>query len=320
MYDAGQDVSNSPYVAIAMGFIKRGLWWHNCKSIEEVRKYQKDIFDLYEKIKCEGYSQQGRPVSVWFDSAGFVHVYDGNHRIAIMRYLGIDPILEVKLVRFGKPPMPKDFPLAQTLRNINHVFGIDAIVYDPVDDERVKNFRVWRKDSQHRLDYILSRLSPQCDVLDVGCSEGYFSLALAGKGYNVTAIDMDMNRVAITRYLATIKNLKVKCGVSEWQYFLHSYYDVVLMLSVLHVDMAHKGVEQTFDSLKLVRGKVGRLFVESPLTSAECWRTFNRAKLFNFTEAEFAARVAEETGMKLVDTWHPTVDRYGFRPIFLLES
>jgi SAM-dependent methyltransferase len=155
------------------------------------------------------------------------------------------------------------------------------------------------------LEYVLRWLGEGRRVLDIGCHEGYFSRALAERGFDVTAIDINYDSVAVSRYLALINNLPIKCHISEWQCFGMGYYDVVLMFSVLHLDMYRKSVEQTFRSLRLFEGRVGKLFIEVPLNSSDVWKG-PLMHIFHFSEEDFAARVSSETGMKLAHIWHPT--------------
>jgi len=156
--------------------------------------------------------------------------------------------------------------------------------------------------------------------LDIGCAVGYFSRMLAKKHYVVTALDTDRRRIAVTRYLATLANVRLKYHIGSWQGYLESLeegdgFDNILMLSVFHHDMLRMKPDKAFETLQLFRGRVKRLFVETPIDSHQIkWLDAEKQKTFSLTEENFVHRLEENTGMKVVDTWR------GIRPLFLLEE
>jgi len=50
----------------------------------------KEFIALYKDIKENGYKEDSPPLFVWFDDDGFIRLYDGHHRLSILRYLGHD--------------------------------------------------------------------------------------------------------------------------------------------------------------------------------------------------------------------------------------
>jgi len=315
-YSRGEDLSDSPLVRWGRETVAKGKWWYECKNEEDIQRRQKDVIDLYNSIKEKGYN--GSVITVFFDNDGYIQGYDGFHRLCIMKHLGIVTDVNVSIRPFWDAKLRRqgDFPLDQVLAEINSGKNL----YQPSDDERVKDWTIWRPDSPQRLQYILGKLAGKT-VLDIGCSEGYFTIELAKRGYSVTALDADPRRVAVTRYLSTIRNLKVSCEVGKWETFLQkpAHFDSILFLSVFHHNMLRMGVEEAFKSLRLLRGKSDRLFLETPLSSEKIgWLEKDglseKKGLYRFTEEEFAERIKKETGYTLIDTWR------GIRPIFLLEA
>ena len=311
----GQNLSKSPLAEWGRLSLKNGRWWYGCekaKDKEECIKQRMNTFiKLYHSIHENGYN--GSTISIFFDEEGQVHVYDGNHRLAIMKYLNIRPKINcVITTRDPNPARRGDFPLIKTIVALNKGKNL----YQPCDDPRLKAFGVWRHDSPQRLAYILKHIKGKT-VLDIGCSEGYFSRELAKKGFNVTAIDIDKRRVAVTRYLATINSLKLNYHVGKWQEYLKGdvEFDNILFLSVFHHDMLRMKPSKAFDALKVFRGKAKRIFFETPIKSSDIkWLDQERKKLWDISEDTFKAKIEEATQMTINDTW------YGIRPLFLLES
>jgi hypothetical protein len=136
----------------------------------------------------------------------------------------------------------------------------------------------------------------------------------------VTALDTDKRRIAVTRYLATIGNLRMRYHVGSWQDYLKNLkkgvrFDNILFLSVFHHDMLRMKPTNAFKALKLFRGRAKRLFVEAPLKSSEIkWLSAEKKKMWNISEESFKNKLEENTGMKVKDTW------YGIRPLFMLVA
>jgi 2-polyprenyl-3-methyl-5-hydroxy-6-metoxy-1,4-benzoquinol methylase len=150
-------------------------------------------------------------------------------------------------------------------------------------------------------------------VLEIGCSEGYFSRELTKRGYEVTAIDKNSGYIAACRYLATIGGLKVDYKISHWQEYLNDdvYFDNILFLSVLHNDMKFMPIEDALKGLHLFRGKCFRLFLEVPNNEKEQdWS----AEKYDFLDPKNIDYICKEMVMVHKQTWQ------GWRPIRVLDK
>jgi len=315
MLAAKKSLVNSPLAEWGRQALKEGYWWYGCEQAADKEKAIQErvnkFIKLYLSINEKGYD--GSEISVFFDEQGQVHTYDGFHRLCIMKYLGMK--VAVNVVISNRDPNPTrrgDFPLAETIKAINS----GECLYQPCDDPRVKHFKLWRKDSPERLAYILSKITGKT-ILDIGCAEGYFSRELSKKGFEVTAIDYNKKRVAITRYLGILNSQKINCYREHWQEFVKGniFFDNILMLSVLHHDIIKSEIE-AFKSLGFLKGKTNRLFLEVPLKSSDVkWIPKDKIKeTWDIPEKEFITKVETATGLKVKEDWR------GHRPMFLLEK
>lgn len=312
MYDRNEDLSNSPLIRTQLN-----KWHKDCYLLkgEELqiglRKRQDALISLYESFKEHGYT--GSTVLVYFDDEGCVHLYDGYHRLSIMHHLGIEAPLSCETQWQGiDGSVGKDFPLVDVLM-AEHPFG--KWLYQPVNDERVKDWRLARNDSPQRLKYIVDRIVGK-RVLDVGCSEGYFSRELAKMGYEVTAIDKRPGLINSARYLSVLDNTDVDYRqVDDWKAFIeqNGSYDTILFLCVIHNDMKTIGVEEGLKKLEVFQGKAQRMFVETPQERGEQEWNVPGFPQFNFHDPESIKKVEHALGLEAAGMWslYP-----GSRPIF----
>ena len=307
IYDKGEDISNSPWIQSKEGLHHQNVYQAKDKDAA-LQKRQQEIISLYHSIKENGYN--GSPILAWFDNDGFIHLYDGFTRIAIMSYLNMVDYVNVETNWRGVDgSIGKDFPLVETLMNESPA---GAMLYQPVDDYRLQGWKVDRLDSSERLKYITENLVGKT-VLDIGCSEGYFSRELAKAGYKVIAIDKSKGLVAAARYLSIINSLDINYQVGEWEAALkqNSSFDNILFLSVLHNDMKKVGVEKGLEKLQSFRGKAKMIFFEVPNNENEKQWMKEGFPQFDF---HVSANILEQSmTMKVIDKWD------GLRSIFLMS-
>jgi len=304
IYEAGKDISNSPLIRHYRRVKDR---WPRIKCVgrtdlEECwQEVQQDFIDLYESIKKDGYN--GSEFLCRFDDEGRISLYDGYHRHAILNYLKIETDLAVETTWIGlNGETSNDFPLREMLT----LPSGRVRVYQPIDDERVKDIPVERQDSQERLEWIVKHLAGGT-VLDIGCSEGFFSRALSERSCQVTSVDTDHKLIAAARYLTTTANLPGDFRCERWQDTLsgEASFDSILYLSVLHNEINAMGEEEAFSSLERMRGKAKQLFVGVPdLEVQPDW-----SHVFK----------PEEIRPRLENALHMDVKEYyeGWRPMYL---
>lgn len=310
MYLRDEDLSESPLVQWGRRTLKRGAWWYGVQKMPPekweslILKRQQKVIDLYLNIKNHGYN--GSVISIFFDDNGNICTYDGFHRLSIMKYLGMEVLLNCQI-----STRKSDFSLVETVMDINNGKNL----YQPCDDVRLKDFNVWRKDSSERLKFILENISGKT-VLDIGCSEGYFSRELTKNGYQVTALDTSKKRLAVTRYLSIINNLELNYYRGRWQDYIEDKdFETILFLSIFHHDILNFGLEEAFKQLEKFRGRAKQVFFESPISSKKVgWIDEERKTTYGFSEEAFKTKIEEATNMIVTKTWH------GIRPIFLLVA
>ena len=319
----GGDIYNS----LLAVFLKNYKVWgglHQSMIRKDLNVAIKDRIDnfikLYTDIRENGYKDL-EPFFVWFDNDGFIHLYDGHHRLSILRFLGLDPLVSISTEWTSKGIDPtgvvgRDFPIKELASSIWKKNRLYHHVNDPLN--RFAGWEVQRPDTETRRDYILKNLTGKT-VIDIGASEGYLSHEIAKTGRDVTAIEKgyipnEEGRgrilISIARYLATLQSIKMKTILSDWKDIIRKdvSYDNILYLSVLHNEINALGYDVAMNNLKLFRGKCKRLFIEIPDVKVQKdWE-------YAFNVDEFVAKAQRLTGMELVEVWS------GYRPIILLEN
>lgn len=310
LYVAGKNTENSPLASFLRNRAYCGRTHLSCAGVDDyeaaIQARQRAVFSLYESIRQDGY--KGSPLLCYWTDTGLLRVYDGHHRLSILRYLGLDcevPVQDEWAGINADLHSPKDshgFPLLEKLK----LPSGRVRVYQPIDDDRVRHIQVERPDSQDRLDWILPRLATG-SVLDIGCSEGFFTRALLRLGRRVVSVDIDKNLIAAARYLTTRENLAGDYRCVPWVQVAGECCPNILYLSVLHNEVNAIGETRAFKALEQLRGKCKRIFIEVP----DVKRQPDWAHVFS--PQKLIQRLEKCLAMKLADEFH------GYRPIYLFE-
>ena len=110
------------------------------------------------------------------------------------------------------------------------------------------------------LDLIAKLIPPKAEILDLGCGSAFFSVALAERGYQVTAVDsssgmiqMARKRKKINRIGSMLKIIKIKAqkiaGLSQ-------KFDLILILDVLEHIKDDRQILKIIRELLRPQGKI----------------------------------------------------------------
>ena len=318
MYKRGEPLTHSPLAEWGRRTIAKGGWWYGTGGVNHrwkpeetevaVQKRLRELIELYESIKRDGYNGSELVLSFYNDAKTGLQnpvVYDGYHRLCILKYLSIVTDVNYRI--------RTDFPLLDMLRTLNG----GEYLYQPTGDSRTDKWVLWRPDCGKRLMQIAENLL-RGSVLDCGCETGFFTRELAKLGYEATGVEANSRRVSIARYLAATQNAPCKFVCDSWQSRVSasSGYTNVIMLAVLHHDIIKNGLQQAFDSLGLLRGKCSRLIIEFPLRSSEV--AWYKGKLsWSYTVSQLCEILEEKTLLRTVKI----ADGYsGNRPLIVLGA
>lgn len=101
-------------------------------------------------------------------------------------------------------------------------------------DEYLKVYRHRNEsDAEDLINLIINNVSlpKSSQILDMACGTGRHSMLLAKMGFEVSAVDLSENMLAVARNTAEIENLKIKFIKSDLRNFVHpGRFDLILSL------------------------------------------------------------------------------------------
>ena len=130
-----------------------------------------------------------------------------------------------------------------------------------------KNIYAITKESEnfiHNLILKSVRNKGKARILDYGCGQGFLSLKLTKKGFNVIGIDLSAECIKTCKKNTKenkVKNAKFYVMDCEKTKFQKDYFDMILCHSILH----HLNIEKAFQELRRILKPSGKIVCLEPL-------------------------------------------------------
>ena len=255
---------STPYFEASLMVVRKGKWWHGAKTRDDCVKRVRELLALRRRIEREGI--RVAPI-IKIRGDGKLVLHDGYHRLFCADYIGYKKAIPVKVATVG----PNFKVIEKVMLKLG---GGKKYTYHPLYDASsalyhpyFRNWKAWRTDTPPRYRAILAKLGGAKSVLDIGACEGYFSINLAAKGYDVTAVELNPNRSKILRFFANLRGVSFPVAVEDWQKYCTrtaTEFDAAIFLSTFHHQVIHHGLGE-FGKLGLIRAK--KLFFEMATNS-----------------------------------------------------
>jgi len=272
----------TPYFFFSKERIKEGTWWYECKTDEDIVKRINYLIELYEDLKKNGIRQA---ICLNIKEKGKMRVEDGYHRLFCLDLLDYLRKIPVQILSIA----PDFLDLICKLTKLGNG---KPVSYQPLGNEDsalfhpyFREWRCWRPDTENRLLSLYPFLTDCKTIVDIGACEGYFSINLAAKGFDVISIEVNNERASIINYFTNLRGLKnLEIEKVDWRDFAWDRrFDAVIFLSTFHHQIISNGLEQ-FKELNKIKAK--KLFLEMA--------TVKEAKMKGFPN------LSEEKMIKLV--------------------
>ena len=245
------DPRSTPYYKISVGMVTRRRWWYDAKTAEDCVKRTLYLRDLRRSIEREGIKE---PITVHIKSDGKIWVQDGFHRLFCADYIGYKKAIPVSLAHVD--------PKFKAIESLMLKLGSGKNTYHPIEHPYFRGWNAWRADTPARLSAILSKLGDAKTILDIGACEGHFSINLAARGHDVTAIEASPERAKVLKFFADLRGVKLSIATEDWRGYCErteKEFDVAIFLSTFHHQVIQGGLGE-FEKLGLIRAK--KLFFE----------------------------------------------------------
>lgn len=281
------DPKSTPYFRVSVAMVSNRKWWHGARTNDDCVKRTQYLLSLRRSIARGGIKEAP---TIHIKGDGRIQVWDGYHRLFCADYMGYKKAIPVKLTSVDSNFLAMEKIMLK-------LGGGKEYTYHPINDPSsalyhpyFRNWKAWRIDTPTRYQAVLAKLGGDKTVLDIGACEGYFSINLAARGYDVTAVELNPDRAKVLRFFANLRGLKFPVVVEDWQSYCartEKEFDAAIFLSTFHHRVIHGGLGE-FGKLGLIRAK--KLFFEM----ATC-REPKMAKFPTLDNSEIVQRVLENT-------------------------
>jgi 2-polyprenyl-3-methyl-5-hydroxy-6-metoxy-1,4-benzoquinol methylase len=245
------DPKTTPYYKVSINMVATKRWWHGAQNAADCVKRTLYLVTLRRSVEKEGIKTA--PI-VKIESSGRIFVQDGYHRLFCADYVGYKKAIPVNLIYTN--------PKFKAIENLMLKLGSGKNTYHPIQHPYFRGWNAWRADTPVRFNIILSKLEGAKTILDIGACEGYFSINLAARGCDVTAIELNPDRATVLKYFADLRGVKLSIAVEDWRTFCgreEKEFDATIFLSTFHHQVIQHGLGE-FEKLRLIRTK--KLFFE----------------------------------------------------------
>ncbi len=281
------DPRSTPYYKISVWMVSRKKWWHGARTSGDCVKRTLYLVSLRRSIAREGIKY---PITINIGGDGKIVVQDGYHRLFCADYIGYKRAIPVvtKIVGANFKAIEKIMlRLGGGKRYTYHpLYDASSALYHPY----FRNWKAWRTDTPARYRAILAKLGGAKTILDIGACEGYFSINLAVKGYDATAVEAHPDRAKVMRFFANLRGVKLPIVVEDWRSYCartDKEFDAAIFLSTFHHQVIHHGLGE-FEKLGSIKTK--KLFFEMATNSEP-----KMAKFPTLNNSEMVRRVLANT-------------------------
>lgn len=314
---SGETISTweqTPYYQYVLRKINNGEKPWGCSTVELLNARCKKLEAIFEDIRDNGWKDESPidRVGINIDRNGDILFNNGRHRLTFALLLRL-PKIPVNINVVHKEW--QDFKDQHILYYYNSRGKIYAPIINHPDLEHLKSAH-----GHDRWETVRDALVMENDIvnfakgspaLDIGAHWGYFSHQLANCGYDVTAVEVEVNHFKVLRKLSSIYP-NVKCIRSSiFDMPPGHHYGVVLSLNIFHHFLKTK---ELYDKLIIFLRELSfEVMFFQPHNPKEGQM---KGAYVNFTNEEFVWWIQSATGKKAQQIGKSKSDN---RPIYKIS-
>jgi len=245
---------------------------------------------LWEDVEKNGFKPDKGIITISFKDDGRIQVYDGFHRIIMLKSLGYKGKILANVIEREEGYLEFKNKLEQ------------EPIYHPINHPEFykKGYRI---DSIDRFNIIKNNMDKVHSIVDLGCCEGYFSLNFANLGKNVIGIDYEERRIFLARYLNNLYfpygKIRAKFKTMDIKEFVDSIDDRIdagIFLSTFHHFIVKYGEEGAWKLFNGLSEKINVLFFSMATDgdSVTGWSEYIK----NISSDEISKKVCDNFGYK----------------------